>query len=119
MNQHNKINYLEFPSKDLDRTKEFFSKVFSWEFEDFGNEYTAIHNAGLDGGFYKCNEQALTSDGSVLVIIYSAELESTLNKIESSGGEITKPIFSFPGGRRFHFSDPSGNEFAVWSEPVA
>lgn len=116
MNKHEKINYLEFPSKDLIVTKRFFSKVFGWEFEDFGPEYTAIHNAGLDGGFFKSRQSASTENGSVLVVIYSAGLEDTQGKIEASGGSIVKPIFTFPGGRRFHFCDPTGNEYAVWSD---
>ena len=119
MNKHEKINYLEFPSKDLTVTKRFFSEVFGWEFEDFGPEYTAIHNAGLDGGFFKSDQVASTENGSVLVVIYSSDLEGTQSKIETSGGNIIKPIFPFPGGRRFHFCDPTGNEYAVWSEPNA
>ncbi len=116
MNEHEKINYVEFPSKDLAVTKKFFSEVFGWVFEDFGPEYTAIHNAGLDGGFFKSDQAASTENGSVLIVIYSKDLEATQAKIEASGGNIIKPIFSFPGGRRFHFSEPNGNEYAVWSD---
>lgn len=117
MNEHERINYLEIPSRDLSVTKAFFSGAFGWGFEDFGPEYTAIHNAGLDGGFFKSNHVASTDNGSVLVVIYSNDIESTQAKIEAFGGEIVKPIFSFPGGRRFHFLDPNGCEYAVWSEP--
>jgi hypothetical protein len=119
MNAHEKINYLELPSKDLAATKRFFSEVFSWEFEDFGPEYTAIHNAGLDGGFFKSDQVASTDNGSVLVVIYSNDLEVTQAKVEAAGGKIVKSIFPFPGGRRFHFSDPSGNEYAIWSDSKA
>jgi len=112
-----KIDYVEIPTTDLERTKEFFSSAFGWSFVDYGPEYVAIENAGLDGGFFKSNQTAQTSNGSVLVVLYSAELEKTLESVKSAGGSITKDIFSFPGGRRFHFSDPCGNEFAVWSEP--
>jgi predicted enzyme related to lactoylglutathione lyase len=116
MNNHEKINYIEFPSKDLEVTRRFFAKAFGWEFEDFGPEYSAIHNAGLDGGFFKSDQVVSTESGSALVVLYSNDLEQTQAKIESAGGEIIKPIFSFPGGRRFHFSDPNGNEYAVWSD---
>lgn len=107
---------MEFPSKDLLATKKFFEEVFNWSFEDYGPEYSAFSNEGIDGGFYKSDLQASASEGSALVVFYSENLESTLKKIEGSEGDIVKPIFSFPGGRRFHFTEPSGNEFAVWSD---
>ena len=111
-----KINYIELPATDIDGTKRFFANVFGWQFVDYGPEYTAITGAGIDGGFYKSSLRATTDTGSALVILYSQDLESSLSRVESAGGKIVKPIFSFPGGRRFHFSDPSGNEYAVWSE---
>lgn len=116
MNQHEKINYLEFPAKDIDATKAFFSSVFDWEFVDYSPEYTAFSNAGINGGFFKSPLSASTEIGSVLIVFYSDELEQTQAKVTAAGGTIVKPIFSFPGGRRFHFGDPNGNEFAVWSE---
>ncbi|WP_019506055.1 VOC family protein [Pleurocapsa sp. PCC 7319] len=116
MNKHEKINYVEFPAKDIEATKAFFTQVFGWTFEDYGTEYTAFSNAGIDGGFFQSDLTASTENGSALVVFYSQELEQTQSKIENAGGLIVKPIFSFPGGRRFHFSDPSGNEYAVWSE---
>ncbi|EHP5030961.1 VOC family protein [Vibrio cholerae] len=97
MNQHEKLNYVEFAAKDLESTKAFFSKVFGWSFVDYGPEYAAFSNEGLDGGFFK------------------AELSSRTE----NGGHIIRPIFEFPGGCRFHFAEPSGNEFAVWSEARA
>ncbi len=116
MNESEKINYIEIPSRDIVATKRFFGEVFHWTFTDYGPDYTAIDNGGIDGGFFKSDQVASTDRGSVLVVLYSSELEKTLNKVELGGGEIIKDIFSFPGGRRFHFSDPSGNEYAVWSE---
>lgn len=116
MNTHEKINYVEFPAKDIAKTKQFFSSVFGWTFEDFGPEYTAFSNQGLDGGFFKSDLSTSTKNGSALVVFFSNNLEETLAKIEAAGGGIIKPIFSFPGGRRFHFSDPNGNEYAVWAE---
>ena len=119
MKQTGKINYLEMPARDLAQTKIFFSTVFGWEFIDYGPDYMAIANAGLDGGFFKSDKVATTSNGSVLVVLYSNELEITLNKVKAAGGQIIQDIFEFPGGRRFHFTDPNGNEYAVWSEPHA
>ena len=116
MNEHEKINYLEFPAKDIEAAKAFFTAAFGWSFVDYGPEYTAFSNEGLDGGFFKSDLSASTENGSALVVIYSRELENTQSKIESAGGKIIKPVFAFPGGRRFHFTDPNGNEYAVWSD---
>jgi uncharacterized protein len=116
MNNHEKINYVEFPAKDIEASKSFFNKTFSWEFVDYGPDYTAFSNAGIDGGFFKADKNISTKNGSALIVFYSKNLEQTQDKIENTGGSIIKPIFSFPGGRRFHFSDPNGNEFAVWSD---
>jgi len=116
MNAHEKINYIELPAYNIEATKAFFVQVFNWEFEDFGPEYTAFSKQGLDGGFFKSEQQSRTENGAALVIFYSNDLESTLLKVEHAGGIINKPIFNFPGGRRFHFIEPSGNEFSVWSD---
>ncbi len=110
------INYVEFPCKDIDATKHFFSNVFGWEFEDYGPEYAAFSNSGLDGGFFKSDLRSSAAEGSALIVLYSDNLEQTLKNIETAGCEICQPIFSFPGGRRFHFIEPSGNELAVWSD---
>ncbi len=115
-NEHEKINYVELPATDLAAVKEFFSQVFGWHFVDYGPEYAAFSNAGIDGGFYQSSLSASTQTGSALIVFYSKALEETQHKIEHHGGTILKPIFAFPGGRRFHFSDPAGNEFAVWSD---
>lgn len=119
MKQTGKIDYVEIPSSDIDSTKRFFSEVFDWSFVDYGPEYAAIENAGLDGGFFKSEQHSRSADGSVLVVLYSAELEVTLEKVKAAGGRIIQDIFDFPGGRRFHFLEPCGNEYAVWSEPSA
>jgi len=116
MNTHHHINYIEMPARDISATKKFFGDVFGWEFADYGPDYISFSNEGVDGGFFKSDLTASTSTGSVLVVLYSAELENSQSKVEASGGTIIKPIFSFPGGRRFHFTDPNGNEYAVWSE---
>lgn len=116
MNQHEKINYVELPAKDLAGTKAFFESVFGWSFVDYGPEYTAFENQGLDGGFFQSDLASSTQNGAALIVFYSNQLEATLAKVEKAGGSILRPIYSFPGGRRFHFTEPSGNEFAVWSE---
>jgi predicted enzyme related to lactoylglutathione lyase len=116
MNEHEKINYVEFPAKDIEATKAFFNSAFGWTFVDYGPEYTAFSNEGLDGGFYKSDLSVSTEAGSALIVFYSKDLERTQSKIENAGGTIIKPIYSFPGGRRFHFGDPNGNEYSVWSD---
>ena len=119
MNAHEKINYVEFPAKDMEATKTFFTAVFGWSFVDYGPEYSAFSNQGLNGGFYQSDLSASTDNGSALIVFYSTNLTATQKKVERAGGVIVKPIFDFPGGHRFHFSDPNGNEFAVWSDKHA
>lgn len=116
MNEHEKINYLEIPAKNIALAKRFFAAVFDWSFEDYGPDYAAIQNAGIDGGFYRSDLSVSAEAGSVLVVFFSVDLEQTQRKIEAENGLIVKPIFEFPGGRRFHFNDPNGNEYAVWSD---
>ena len=116
MNQHEKINYIEFPAKDIEATKEFFTSVFGWSFEDYGPEYSAFSNEGVDGGFFQSDLSVSTKNGSALIVFYSKNIEETQSKIEQAGGLIVRSIFTFPGGRRFLFTDPNGNEYAVWSD---
>lgn len=116
MSNHEKINYLEFPAGNVEAAKSFFSQVFGWEFQDYGPEYTAAQGAGIDCGFYQSDLNISTQNGSALIVFYSEDLKKTQNKIEEYGGKIIVPVFSFPGGRRFHFEDLNGNEFAVWSD---
>ena len=116
MTIHEKIDYIELPACDIPANKKFFELAFGWQFADFGKEYTAFANQGVDGGFYKSDKKSVTSDGSALVVFLSEQLEETQQRIEDCGGSIVQEIFSFPGGRRFHFSDPCGNEYAVWSK---
>jgi predicted enzyme related to lactoylglutathione lyase len=109
MNLHEKINYVEFPAKDLPATKAFFQSAFGWSFVDYGPDYTAFSDQGLDGGFFQSDLASSSEKGAALVILYSNQLEATLAKVEKAGGSIVKSIYSFPGGRRFHFTEPSGN----------
>lgn len=112
----NKINYVELPARDLVLNKAFFKQVFGWSFKDYGAEYTAFENAGLDGGFFQADFCSRPQTGAALIVLYSEDLETVLKKVQSSGGSIEQDIFEFPGGRRFHFLDPCGNEWAVWGE---
>jgi len=116
MSEHHKIDYVEFPAKDMYKTKMFFAKAFDWKFQDYGTEYCAFSSAGMNGGFFKSDLVCSTKNGSVLIVLYSDTLEKTVSIVKDAGGKIIKEIFEFPGGRRFHFADPNGNEFAVWSD---
>lgn len=109
--KHEQVQYIEFLSKDLSKAKEFYSKSFGWNFTDYGPEYTAFEGDYVDGGF----TIGKPVRGTVLIILYSDNLEATREKVIAAGGTIVKDIFSFPGGRRFHFTDPDGYELAVWS----
>ena len=114
-----KISYLEYPAQDLTKTKRFFESIFNWKFTDYGSEYTAFEeSAGLKGGFYRSALNSSTNNGAALTVFYCVNITEAQHKITESGGKIIKALFSFPGGVRFHFSDPSGNEFAAWSEQI-
>ena len=117
MPDHESLNYVEFPAVDPAASRQFFEAVFAWSFTDYGPDYTAFVSSTLEGGFYRAPLQSRVVQGGALLVFYSMDLEATLDKIVSAGGTVTKPIFDFPGGRRFHFTEPSGNELAVWSEP--
>jgi predicted enzyme related to lactoylglutathione lyase len=116
MNQHEKINYIEIPSSNLALSKSFFKELFGWKFIDFGEEYTAFAKEGIEGGFFLSPKKMQTKNGSALIVFYSDDLEMTYSKVLKTKGTIVQEIFSFPGGRRFHFEDLTGNEFAVWSK---
>jgi len=111
-----KIDYIEFPARDFDAVQSFYERAFGWTFTDYGPEYRAFTDGKVDGGFYKSDKQSNTDNGSALVILYATDLETTRDTVVASGGMIVKDIFSFPGGRRFQFTDPNGNELAVWSD---
>jgi len=112
MREDGKIDYVEFPGTDLAATKAFYGAAFGWTFQDYGPTYAAFEGQGADGGF---QADAAATDGKPLVILYAKDLEAMETKVRAAGGVVTKAIFSFPGGRRFHFVDPSGNELAVWT----
>lgn len=114
-NVENSINYIEFPMTDPEPIIVFYETVFGWEFQRWGEDYVSFSGAEVEGGF---NRQTEVNEGrnGVLVILYASDLEKKLEQIKAAGGKIVEDIYAFPGGRRFHFADPSGNELAVWSE---
>jgi predicted enzyme related to lactoylglutathione lyase len=107
------IDYIEFNVADIARSKDFYGKAFAWSFTDYGPDYCEFSDGRMKGGFA---EAGTVTPGGALVVLYGADLEEILARIEEAGGDIVKPIFDFPGGRRFHFTDPDGYELAVWSE---
>jgi predicted enzyme related to lactoylglutathione lyase len=110
---HLKIDYVEFASTELSRSKAFSGKAFGWTFQDYGPDYAAMTNAGLDGGLQSDPAEA---SAPPLVILKADDLEAAEKAVTAAGGVVTRAIFAFPGGRRFHFREPGGNELAVWSE---
>ena len=111
-----KIDYVESPTNNIQKTKEFFEQLFGWKFTDFGPDYTAYNDGRMRGGFYKAERVAAARSGSVLVVFYTPTLEDSKKKVIRLKGKIVKDIFSFPGGRRFHFLEPGGSEYAIWSD---
>ncbi len=112
----NRIDYIEIPARDPRKAWEFFEKLFGWKFEDYGPDYCSFNDGRMAGGFYRADVAASVRAGAPLVVFYRHDLATAVARVKTLGGTITKDIFSFPGGRRFHFTDPNGNEFAIWSE---
>jgi predicted enzyme related to lactoylglutathione lyase len=114
VNKHHTINYIEFGVTDMAAAQSFYASAFDWQFSDYGPDYAGIRgNDGEVGGFRK---EAEVARGGPLVVLFSADLDASVQRVKDAGGEITAEPFAFPGGRRFHFIDPSGNELAVWAE---
>ena len=111
--QHLRIDYVEWAVRDLSRAKEFYQRVFGWQFTDYGPDYASFDDGRMRGGLRSDLEQR---PGGPLLVIYSHELEATEQQVKQHGGTIVKETFEFPGGRRFHFADPDGCELAVWSD---
>jgi uncharacterized protein len=107
--QDRRIDYIEFSASNVSEMKGFFSEVFGWEFTDYGPDYTSFSDGRLTGGFAK-------AEAAPLVVLYATNLEAVQESVVKHGGTITRETYEFPGGRRFHFTDPAGNELAVWSD---
>ncbi len=108
-----RIDYIEIMVRDVAKAKRFYGTAFGWTFEDFGPDYASFKDGGIGGGF---NGTEAPHPGGPLVILYTSALEATRDRVASAGGRIVREIFEFPGGRRFHFADPDGNELAAWSD---
>jgi hypothetical protein len=112
MPPENAIDYIEFTVADVQLAKTFYTQVFGWKFEDYGPDYVSFSDGRIAGGF----QTGTNSSGGPLVVLYAPNLYASEASIVSAGGKIVVPVFDFPGGRRFHFTDPLGNTLAIWSE---
>jgi predicted enzyme related to lactoylglutathione lyase len=112
-NLDRKIDYIEIPVTEMSVAKEFYGDAFGWTMKDYGPDYTSFADGRLAGGF-RLEEEVLR--GGPLIVLFSSDLEALESQIRNLGGRIVQEIFEFPGGRRFHFLDPSGNELAAWSD---
>ena len=108
-----RIDYIELPAPDVAAAKRFYADVFGWKFTDYGPDYTSFEDGRIAGGLTK---EGMVARGGALIVIFAVDLADVEARVRKAGGTIVKPTFSFPGGRRFHFTDPSGNELAVWSD---
>ena len=109
-----RIDYIELKATDVAAARRFYEQAFGWKFTDYGPDYTSFEDGRIAGGFHKAD--AGTPPGGALVIMFAMDLADAERRVVEAGGTVVKPVFSFPGGRRFHFADPSGNELAVWSD---
>ena len=114
MRAENRIDYVEIPVTDVPAARAFFEAMFGWEFQEWGDDYLSFSDGRLEGGVRKADTAAPPT--GVLIVFYSDDLERDVARVQELGGTISQEIFSFPGGRRFHFVDPVGTEFAIWSE---
>ncbi|MER8799710.1 VOC family protein [Mesorhizobium sp. M0998] len=112
-NNDQRIDYVEFNVKDIQRSRDFYGKAFGWTFTDYGTQYCEFNDGRLSGGFAAGPARF---GGGPLVILYADDLPATVKRVEEAGGTIVRPIYEFPGGRRFHFADPDGYELAVYTE---
>lgn len=113
MSVEKRIDYVEIPVTDLEKTREFFVALYGWEFTEYGPDYFSFDDGRLTGGIRRSEEPAPAS--GVLIVFFSEDLERDYERVKELGATISQEIFAFPGGRRFHFTDPAGTEFAIWS----
>lgn len=111
--RNHRIDYIEFTVTDMQTSKDFYSKVFGWEFTDYGPGYAGIKGEEHEPGGLSVGEP---TKGGPLIVLYADDLEATFAAVKEAGATIAQEIFEFPGGRRFHFLDPSGTELAVWTQ---
>lgn len=113
--RQNTINYLEIPVRNIAATKDFFANLFGWKFVDYGPEYSCFLGAGIDGGFYQSENNGFRSETGPLIVFYCYDIDEVKDKVVELSGTIVKDTYSFPGGRRFHFTDMNNNEYAIWT----
>lgn len=112
--RHHTFDYIELKATDMAAAKAFYAKAFGFQFTEYAPGYLGIQGEGREqGGITLADE---VHRGGPLVVLYSSNLEATYEAVKAAGGTISVETFTFPGGRRFQFLDPSGNELAVWSE---
>lgn len=117
MSQHHRINYIEIAATDIPRAKQFYADAFGWAFNDYGPDYAGIQGASpTDPEVGGLNPQGKPSREGALILLFSDDLDASVEAVKAAGGEVVNGPYEFPGGRRFHFTDPSGNELGVWSE---
>lgn len=109
-----RIDYVEFATRDVAAAKKFYTAAFGWRFTDYGPDYTSFSDGRLAGGFFAASDAPAKTNP--LIVIFAANLEAAAERVLRAGGKMVKPAFEFPGGRRFHFTDPNGLELAVWSD---
>ncbi len=113
MRAEKRIDYVEIPVTDLKKAREFFSALFDWSFQEWGDDYMSFNDGRLEGGFRRAAEPAPAT--GVLIVFFRTDIDRDFDRVQELGATISEPIFSFPGGQRFHFVDPTGTEFAIWS----
>ena len=113
MRAENRVDYVEIPVTDLGKARVFFEALFGWSFQDWGEDYMSFNDGRLDGGFRRSTEPAPAT--GVLVVFFSEDLDRDFDRVQELGATISEPVFPFPGGRRFHFVDPTGTEYAIWA----
>jgi predicted enzyme related to lactoylglutathione lyase len=114
-NLHHTIDYVELGVRDLAATKAFYEQAFGWRFNDYGPGYAGIAAPDGDREVGGLNAESEPGRGGALVLLFSDDLDATLAAVTAAGGEVTDGPYEFPGGRRFHFTDPSGNELGAWA----
>jgi uncharacterized protein len=119
LHRHHAIDYVELTVTDLEQAKRFYAEAFGWRFNDYGPEYAGIRSplgesAPEVGGLRRDQEEVRT--GGPFVLLYSTDLDKSVEAVKNAGGQVVNGPYEFPGGRRFHFTDPSGNELGVWTE---
>lgn len=112
---HQAIDYVELGVTDLPAAKAFYEQAFGWRFTDYGPEYAGIAAPDGDGEVGGLNAGGEPGRGGALVLLFSDDLDATVTAVREAGGEVIEGPYAFPGGRRFHFADPSGNELGVWA----